>query len=121
MVCPFFFFFFQAEDGIRDLTVTGVQTCALPICPWQKISRPGAHEKSFTTRRHHFDSNLSISALAIWSWSVTESVTMADIASYRLTNADHARGCAGEIGFASSLPTQPLEDVRALVCIRWVK
>src|SRR5688572_33139154 len=27
----FFYFFFQAEDGIRDLTVTGVQTCALPI------------------------------------------------------------------------------------------
>src|SRR6266567_7737055 len=30
----FFFFFFQAEDGIRDLTVTGVQTCALPISLW---------------------------------------------------------------------------------------
>src|SRR2546430_6945095 len=30
-VFHFFFFFFQAEDGIRDLTVTGVQTCALPI------------------------------------------------------------------------------------------
>src|SRR2546427_9428375 len=29
--CFIFFFFFQAEDGIRDLTVTGVQTCALPI------------------------------------------------------------------------------------------
>src|SRR2546430_4306246 len=29
----FVFFFFQAEDGIRDLTVTGVQTCALPIWP----------------------------------------------------------------------------------------
>src|SRR5256886_4362148 len=28
------FFFFQAEDGIRDLTVTGVQTCALPIHSW---------------------------------------------------------------------------------------
>src|SRR5438105_5139573 len=27
----FFFFFFQAEDGIRDPLVTGVQTCALPI------------------------------------------------------------------------------------------
>src|SRR5437879_11619852 len=26
-----FFFFFQAEDGIRDTSVTGVQTCALPI------------------------------------------------------------------------------------------
>src|SRR5690606_40004229 len=27
------FFFFQAEDGIRDFHVTGVQTCALPILP----------------------------------------------------------------------------------------
>src|SRR2546427_5907535 len=35
IVCRFlFFFFFQAEDGIRDLTVTGVQTCALPISTW---------------------------------------------------------------------------------------
>ena len=35
VVCFFFvcFFFFQAEDGIRDYKVTGVQTCALPICP----------------------------------------------------------------------------------------
>src|SRR2546427_1581072 len=32
----FFFFFFQAEDGIRDLTVTGVQTCALPISEPQR-------------------------------------------------------------------------------------
>src|SRR6266700_6581803 len=30
-MCLFFFFFFQAEDGIRDFHVTGVQTCALPI------------------------------------------------------------------------------------------
>src|SRR2546426_2789290 len=29
--CVLFFFFFQAEDGIRDYKVTGVQTCALPI------------------------------------------------------------------------------------------
>src|SRR5207253_5024135 len=29
----FFYFFFQAEDGIRDGHVTGVQTCALPISP----------------------------------------------------------------------------------------
>src|SRR5258708_26706940 len=46
------FFFFQAEDGIRDDLVTGVQTCALPICSsasiynsvfpeiWNYISRP---------------------------------------------------------------------------------
>src|SRR6266487_656641 len=31
VVCLLFFFFFQAEDGIRDGRVTGVQTCALPI------------------------------------------------------------------------------------------
>src|SRR5207248_5506371 len=31
MLSMFLFFFFQAEDGIRDRTVTGVQTCALPI------------------------------------------------------------------------------------------
>ena len=31
------FFFFQAEDGIRDYDVTGVQTCALPIC--RELSR----------------------------------------------------------------------------------
>src|SRR5690606_41082872 len=30
-VCSVRFFFFQAEDGIRDFHVTGVQTCALPI------------------------------------------------------------------------------------------
>src|SRR3712207_6901762 len=32
LVCCILFFFFQAEDGIRDIGVTGVQTCALPIC-----------------------------------------------------------------------------------------
>src|SRR2546427_382670 len=40
-----FFFFFQAEDGIRDLTVTGVQTCALPISYWA-ISIAGIFAKS---------------------------------------------------------------------------
>src|SRR5207248_5527342 len=35
----FFFFFFQAEDGIRDRTVTGVQTCALPISLRVKLVR----------------------------------------------------------------------------------
>src|SRR5438309_6179411 len=38
----FFFFFFQAEDGIRDGTVTGVQTCALPIYPRPVRPRRGA-------------------------------------------------------------------------------
>src|SRR5437016_7224310 len=37
LVFSFFFFFFQAEDGIRDWSVTGVQTCALPI--WSCLRR----------------------------------------------------------------------------------
>src|SRR6266540_3354021 len=46
MLNEFFFFFFQAEDGIRDRDVTGVQTCALPISCWPKncdgaIALPG--------------------------------------------------------------------------------
>src|SRR5256886_11846930 len=43
------FFFFQAEDGIRDLTVTGVQTCALPI----SISQSG-----YSARRGKSDGSL---------------------------------------------------------------
>src|SRR5687768_18353766 len=35
-----FFFFFQAEDGIRDVAVTGVQTCALPIWRRQRVPPP---------------------------------------------------------------------------------
>src|SRR5688572_33298015 len=38
----FYSFFFQAEDGIRDLTVTGVQTCALPI-----LNRPQRNGQEF--------------------------------------------------------------------------
>src|SRR5438270_10604253 len=41
MVVGFLYFFFQAEDGIRDLTVTGVQTCALPIFPALAAIRVG--------------------------------------------------------------------------------
>src|SRR2546422_831049 len=52
----FIFFFFQAEDGIRDVAVTGVQTCALPISTRRVISS-GARR------------NLSPqSASAIWLW-----------------------------------------------------
>src|SRR2546430_8489471 len=37
-------FFFQAEDGIRDLTVTGVQTCALPICDDRAVAAVREHD-----------------------------------------------------------------------------
>src|SRR5258707_9845294 len=53
--CSLCFFFFQAEDGIRDIGVTGVQTCALPIStdwfrsPYQEIEKL----KSFLDRLQH--------------------------------------------------------------------
>src|SRR5438046_9551761 len=48
----FFFFFFQAEDGIRDWSVTGVQTCALPIYV--------AHEMLEQCAKHPLVCNISI-------------------------------------------------------------
>src|SRR5206468_4400935 len=48
-------FFFQAEDGIRDLIVTGVQTCALPISPismrWPTTSRSSSMSDRSTSSR----------------------------------------------------------------------
>src|SRR2546422_6450578 len=51
-----FFFFFQAEDGIRDVAVTGVQTCALPIlcnftCAIIKSGRRRFHTRRSVARR----------------------------------------------------------------------
>ena len=37
------YFFFQAEDGIRDYKVTGVQTCALPIWPSWPVGKDECH------------------------------------------------------------------------------
>src|SRR5258708_33307324 len=53
------FFFFQAEDGIRDDLVTGVQTCALPIWHGQGTARAhrarhdGVQESAGRSRRRH--------------------------------------------------------------------
>src|SRR5258708_39681263 len=43
-----FFFFFQAEDGIRDDLVTGVQTCALPICTCATPGSPPAPRSRYS-------------------------------------------------------------------------
>src|SRR2546430_11033515 len=50
-----FFFFFQAEDGIRDLTVTGVQTCALPISVATQIPGVGVTSHSSNGGYHTFE------------------------------------------------------------------
>src|SRR2546426_7637342 len=43
-----FFFFFQAEDGIRDYKVTGVQTCALPISRRRLLGIAGGRKTGLT-------------------------------------------------------------------------
>src|SRR5690606_40421077 len=54
------FFFFQAEDGIRDFHVTGVQTCALPICPMPlSVPAPSPAPYSFRPRLSRGPSLLS--------------------------------------------------------------
>src|SRR5690554_7739761 len=47
----FFFFFFQAEDGIRDADVTGVQTCALPISILMDDGMVVVYNKGFESAR----------------------------------------------------------------------
>src|SRR5437879_13354181 len=53
MQLSFFVFFFQAEDGIRDTSVTGVQTCALPILVIQKRHGHGRDDAAERARGAH--------------------------------------------------------------------
>src|SRR2546430_12512861 len=65
-------FFFQAEDGIRDLTVTGVQTCALPISLPFRLTQPGQEP-----RRPNITIGMEEPAQAkqIYEFSFTESTS----------------------------------------------
>src|SRR5215204_484875 len=60
------FFFFQAEDGIRDHCVTGVQTCALPISP---ASRASAAATSWSAGTWRTSASRSGSGTAAWARS----------------------------------------------------
>src|SRR5258708_16326076 len=68
------FFFFQAEDGIRDDLVTGVQTCALPICcfPFTRSRMKGKQHGNFSqqnaTPRLHCQGTGGLGSLARRDW-----------------------------------------------------
>src|SRR5262249_59933986 len=57
-----FVFFFQAEDGIRDWSVTGVQTCALPIF------QNGSHFQIWETMTSRWLALGSVIVSHIWKW-----------------------------------------------------
>src|SRR2546430_6318351 len=84
-------FFFQAEDGIRDLTVTGVQTCALPISASRLVSA--------SSRTTESRSGLSSSARARATRSITLAGRNAPASSWasivrRPSNSTPGRGVA---------------------------
>ena len=72
----FFFFFFQAEDGIRDWSVTGVQTCALPIwlpevtyqtltvtaSQWEVAAKSGGYQLSVLDKTQGLKVEIALSA-----------------------------------------------------------
>src|SRR5260370_13781454 len=72
------FFFFQAEDGIRDSSVTGVQTCALPICAWVLPLRAEA----LATRKTRSDSTFPSLVLASPEASPERAARAAEMASW---------------------------------------
>src|SRR3712207_8180119 len=79
-----FFFFFQAEDGIRDIGVTGVQTCALPILRKKttRMARPMAASAAATVR---------ISRAKTWptmSFRWVEKATMLMFTASRISSID---------------------------------
>src|SRR5256885_7259292 len=63
------FFFFQAEDGIRDYKVTGVQTCALPIFSRVPYFVPDKREER---QAHHQQTGIDITQRLLWNTQRTD-------------------------------------------------
>src|SRR6266446_10468362 len=87
----FFFFFFQAEDGIRDYKVTGVQTCALPI--YLESLRGAIHGRGEARWPCAYDHQIAHLCLV---YRLVEAETVGDLAIRRITQdgfaaADHHR------------------------------
>src|SRR2546426_9798457 len=91
--CVLFFFFFQAEDGIRDYKVTGVQTCALPI--WARRIVSGQAMTQMTNNIGRLDARRALALFADWT----------------------DRIAAGEL--PASKPTRPEGNERSVVVTLW--
>src|SRR5689334_16533498 len=74
-------FFFQAEDGIRDGTVTGVQTCALPILPYACTSAGAAGNPSAAMSHVRLP---AFTSLSVWSMKSGSSSTSSRLFPFRM-------------------------------------
>src|SRR5699024_10548633 len=109
------FFFFQAEDGIRDRNVTGVQTCALPI---YFESEASAHMKTIDQYELF---KLLLNDMGETGWWPADSIVEIIIGAIMIqnTNAANAKRAVNNIGSATkfnpqailNLPLETLEDL----------
>src|SRR5689334_25124136 len=97
----FYFFFFQAEDGIRDGTVTGVQTCALPICnALQQVDFGfGISDFGITQRLHaEFPRNLTRSVHPYCGTPIRPSSEKASNPKFETPNPKYSHHVSGRTG-----------------------
>src|SRR6266850_3835865 len=88
-----FFFFFQAEDGIRDYKVTGVQTCALPI--WAARLPNSVYPYSLTSWRNRSFASRALPSAMLTSASVNSASGITRVRGYSLmTNSSRGRAAA---------------------------
>src|SRR2546426_7605027 len=103
----YFFFFFQAEDGIRDYKVTGVQTCALPILLAQMMIK--------MLVQHHAPASPGNSAKDTARWPLRRRSPISKAANQVAQASDvclPGRWARGEkLGRAPTLPFGPRHDV----------
>src|SRR5256885_12659644 len=78
-----YFFFFQAEDGIRDYKVTGVQTCALPICAVSRKAARWTSSANSTSSARSDPSSASRSAMAAGSCTASRRASISGLSSRR--------------------------------------
>src|SRR5205807_5154390 len=92
----FFFFFFQAEDGIRDYKVTGVQTCALPI---SSADTPGYRASTCASAKDIF-SRSSMSGAAATRRDIRVSIR----SRHAIDGADRGACLGRNVGYERAAP-----------------
>src|SRR5438046_8320641 len=103
-MCFFLFFFFQAEDGIRDWSVTGVQTCALPI------SLKEAEESFAKFGVQVGEARLDFGASNVWKAGVVRQMTQGVAGLFKANGVDWVKG-AGRFTDANTIAVEGGEDV----------